>query len=98
MAQAAFTHRSDAGAVECLQEKIFHEKVFVCEDAHFQHLAGADVAALARALPHYQRLRRLQLSDFDCSPEEAQAICEAGSAFLHFRLSECAVVSVHTPS
>ena len=61
MAQAAFTHRSDAGAVLRLHKKIFHD----CEEAVFQHLAKAGFAALALALPHY------------CSPEEAEAICQA---------------------
>ena len=78
MAQAAFTHRPDAHAVVRLHEKTFHERVSVCEEAVFQHLAKADFAALARALPHYQRLRRLQLCDFNCSQEDAQAICQAG--------------------
>ncbi|CAE7227928.1 NLRC3 [Symbiodinium natans] len=77
MAQAAFTHRSDALAVFHLQKKIFFQKVSVCEESELEHLPKAEVAALARALPEYQSLRSLRLHRFDCGPAEAKAFCQA---------------------
>ena len=78
MASAKFTHRADAGSVQFLQAKIYHQKVSVCEEAVLEHLPAAEVTKLAAALPHYKQLRTLRLRNFECSPDEAKALGEAG--------------------
>ena len=52
MASAKFTHRTDAGSVQFLQAKIYHQKVSVCEEAVLDHLPASEVTKLAAALPH----------------------------------------------
>ena len=78
MASAKFTHRADAGSVQFLQAKIYHQKVSVCQEAVLEHLPAAEVTKLAAALPHYQQLRTLRVRNFECGPHEAKALGEAG--------------------
>ena len=78
MSKAKFTHRADAGSVQFLQAKIYHQKVSACQEAVFEHLPTAEVAKLAAALPHYKQLRTLCLWNFDCGVDEAEALGEAG--------------------
>ena len=51
MEAAVFTHRSDAESVIRLQEKIFFEKVTVCEHLELEGLPAQEMLALAHALP-----------------------------------------------
>ena len=57
MTNSEFTHRNDAPQVIKLQEKIFREKVTVCEEVQFENLPRGEVEQLAKALPFYQRLK-----------------------------------------
>ena len=79
MANSKFTHRHDAPQVIKLQEKIFHEKVTVCEEVHFENLPEGEVMQLAKSLPFYHRLRILQLLNFEANEREAHALGEAGT-------------------
>ena len=80
MAQAKFTHRSDADAVLQLQARIFYEKVSSCETAVLSYLPKTEVATLARALPHYRQLRVLRLIEIDCGPAEGEALGQVGTS------------------
>ena len=77
MRNSEFTHRNDAPQVIKLQEKIFFAKVTVCEEVQFENLAEGEVGQLAKALPFYQRLRLLQLFNFDASEQESNELGEA---------------------
>ena len=77
MANSEFTHRNDAPQVIKLQDKIFREKVTVCEEVQFENLAQGEVEQLAKALPFYQQLRRLHLFYFDAKERECHELGEA---------------------
>ena len=72
MEKSAFTHRDDAKIVIELQEKIFEEKVAVCEDLVLKDLPGEEILALADALPLYKSLKTLKIVNFDCTEDEAE--------------------------
>ena len=90
MEEAAFTHRSDAGQVVHLQEKIFREKVTQCQDLVLEGLPASEILALARALPHFENLKSLKVTNFRCGEEEAKALGEAGD----FSISKLTTSSV----
>eukprot|EP00435_Cladocopium_sp_Y103_P048907 s133_g14.t1 len=78
METAEFTHRDeDLPIVIALQEKIFDEKVAVCEDLVLKGLPVQEIVALADALPLYRRLKTLKLDTFECNQEAADAFGEA---------------------
>ena len=80
MAQAKFTHRSDADAVLRLQERIFHEKVSSCEMAVLSYLPKQEVASLARVLSDYRRLRDLRLLSIKGGQAEGEALGRVGNS------------------
>ena len=77
MGQAKFTHRSDADAVIYLQQKIFREKVIECQHLVLEGLPAQEILALARALPHYENLKSLTVTRFQCGEEEATSLGKA---------------------
>ena len=77
MAEAVFTHRSDAESVVCLQEKIFFQKVTACEHLELEGLPADQMVALAHALPLYRNLKSLKLKTFRCSEGEVEALAKA---------------------
>eukprot|EP00435_Cladocopium_sp_Y103_P070859 s202_g36.t1 len=78
MEGAEFTHRDhDLPIVIALQEKIFEEKVAVCEHLVLKGLPAQEILALADALPLYRSLKSLKLDTFECSEEAAEAFGKA---------------------
>ncbi|CAL1167424.1 unnamed protein product [Cladocopium goreaui] len=78
MKRAKFTHRDkDLPIVVELQEKIFDEKVAVCEHLVLKGLPEQEIVALAEALPLYRSLKTLKLDIFECSEEAAEAFGKA---------------------
>jgi len=77
MEKAVFTHRSDAESVIRLQEKIFFEKVTVCEHLELEGLPAQEMLALAHALPLYKNLKSLKLKTFRCDEEQVEALAKA---------------------
>ena len=78
MTRAKFTHRDkDLPIVVELQEKIFDEKVAVCEHLVLKGLPEQEIFALAEALPLYRSLKTLKLDIFECSEEAAEAFGKA---------------------
>ena len=77
MEKAVFSHRSDAESVIRLQEKIFIEKVTVCEHLELEGLPTDQVLALADALPLYKKLKSLKLKTFRCDEEQVEALAKA---------------------
>eukprot|EP00434_Breviolum_minutum_P013040 symbB.v1.2.011488.t1/scaffold768.1/size164025/1 len=77
MTNAAFTHRSDADSVIYLQNKVFHEKVEVCQVAVLQNLPKGEINTFAEALPHYKQLQVLKLLNFQCTSEGATNFAQA---------------------
>ena len=77
MAEAVFTHRSDAESVIRLQEKIFFQKVTACEHLELEGLPADQMVALAHALPLYRNLKSLKLKTFRCSEGEVEALAKA---------------------
>ena len=77
MEAAVFTHRSDAESVIRLQEKIFFEKVTVCEHLELKGLPAQEMLALAHALPLYNNLKSLRLRTFRCDEEQVKALAKA---------------------
>ncbi|CAL1134671.1 unnamed protein product, partial [Cladocopium goreaui] len=78
MKRAKFTHRDkDLPIVVELQEKIFDEKVAVCEHLVLKGLPEHEIFALAEALPLYRSLKTLKLDIFECSEEAAEAFGKA---------------------
>ena len=78
MKRAKFTHRDkDLPIVVELQEKIFDEKVAVCEHLVLKGLPEQEIFALAEALPLYRSLKTLKLDIFECSEEAAEAFGKA---------------------
>ena len=78
MTRAKFTHRDkDLPIVVELQEKIFDEKVAVCEHLVLKGLPEQEISALAGALPLYRSLKTLKIDTFECSEEAAEAFGKA---------------------
>ena len=78
MESAEFTHRDeDLPIVIALQEKIFDEKVAVCEHLVLKGLPEQEISALAGALPLYRSLKTLKIDTFECSEEAAEAFGKA---------------------
>ena len=66
MESSKFTHRSDAPAVIHLQEKIYFEKVTVCEELILEGLPRTEVAALAATLPDFKNLKTMKAPLITC--------------------------------
>ena len=78
MESAEFTHRDeDMPIVISLQQKIFEEKVAVCESLVLKGLPVQELFALADALPLYKSLKTLKLDDFECNEEAAEVFGKA---------------------
>ena len=77
MAEAVFTHRSDAESVIRLQEKIFFQKVTACEHLELEGLPADQMLALAHALPLYRNLKSMVLETFRCSEKDVEALAKA---------------------
>eukprot|EP00438_Fugacium_kawagutii_P036179 Skav232966 [mRNA] locus=scaffold1735:124190:143444:- [translate_table: standard] len=77
MKHSKFTHKSDSTTVISLQAKVFKEKVSACESLVLEGIPPAQMVALADVLPFYKCLKRLKLSNFECSEEEAMAFGKA---------------------
>ena len=78
MHSAAFTHRSDAGAVIDLQEKIFLEKVTKRRKLKVEGISLQQMQALTQSLRHFEQLESITINDFRCGDNEARAFVEAG--------------------
>ena len=78
MDSAAFTHRSDAGAVIELQKKVFLEKVTRRQKLKLEGVSLDQMQALTQSLPHFKQLKRITVIDFECGVNEAKAFVEAG--------------------
>ena len=77
MHSAAFTHRSDAGAVIELQKKVFLEKVTRRRKLKLEGVSRDQMQVLAQSLRHFKQLWSITVIDFRCSPDEAKAFVEA---------------------
>ena len=66
MEKSKFTHRSDAPAVIELQEKIYFEKVTVCEELILEGLPRTEVAALAATLPDFKNVKTMKAPLITC--------------------------------
>ena len=77
MAEAKFTHRSDAESVIRLQENIFLQKVTACEHLELEGLPADQMLALADALPLYRNLKSLKLKTFRCSEKDVEVLAKA---------------------
>ena len=66
MEKSKFTHRSDAPAVIHLQEKIYFEKVTVCEELILEGLPRTEIAALAATLPDFKNLKTMKAPLITC--------------------------------
>ena len=78
MHSAAFTHRSDAGAVIDLQKKIFLEKVTKRRKLKVEGISLQQMQALTQSLRHFEQLESITINDFRCGDNEARAFVEAG--------------------
>ena len=78
MHSAAFTHRSDAGAVIDLQKKVFLEKVTKRRKLKVEGISLQHMQALVQSLRHFKQLKSITLIDFRCGENEARAFAEAG--------------------
>eukprot|EP00434_Breviolum_minutum_P035298 symbB.v1.2.031237.t2/scaffold3603.1/size59761/3 len=77
MHSAAFTHRSDAGAVIDLQEKVFREKVTKRRKLKVEGVSLQQMQALTQSLRHFEQLKSITINDFRCGDNEARAFVEA---------------------
>ena len=68
-----FTHRSDLEPVLQLQAKVFYEKAAEAALLSLGELPEAQVQVLARALPHYERLERVEVDNSELAGEALQA-------------------------
>ena len=75
MESSKFTHRSDALAVIQLQEKIYFEKVTVCEELILEGLPGTEIAALAATLPDLKNLKTIQAPLITCPADVHAIVC-----------------------
>ena len=78
MHSAAFTHRSDAGAVIDLQKKVFLEKVTKRRKLKVEGISLQQMQALTQSLRHFKQLKSITINDFRCGDNEARAFVEAG--------------------
>ena len=78
MHSAAFTHRSDAGAVIDLQEKVFLEKATKRRRLKVEGISLQQMQALTQSLRHFEQLESITINDFRCGENEARAFVEAG--------------------
>ena len=78
MHSAAFTHRSDAGAVIDLQKKIFLEKVTKRRKLKVEGISLQQMQALTQSLRHFEQLESITINDLRCGDNEARAFVEAG--------------------
>ena len=78
MHSAAFTHRSDAGAVIELQKKVFLEKVTRRRKLKLESVSLNQMQALTQSLRHFKQLKSITVIDFRCGEKEAKAFVEAG--------------------
>ncbi|CAE7590111.1 Nlrc3 [Symbiodinium natans] len=72
-----FTHRSDLEPVLQLQAKVFYEKAAEAALLSLGELPEAQVQVLARALPHYERLERVEVDNSELAGEALQALVRA---------------------
>jgi len=77
MHSAAFTHRSDEGAVIDLQKKVFLEKVTKRRKLKVEGISLQQMQALAQSLRHFEQLESITINDFRCGDSEARAFVEA---------------------
>jgi len=77
MHSAAFTHRSDAGAVIDLQKKVFLEKVTRRRKLKVEGISLQQMQALTQSLRHFEQLNSITLNDFRCGNNEATSFVEA---------------------
>jgi len=77
MHSAAFTHRSDAGAVIDLQKKVFLEKVTKRRKLKVEGISLQQMQALTQSLRHFEQLESITIRDFRCGDNEARAFVEA---------------------
>eukprot|EP00434_Breviolum_minutum_P016480 symbB.v1.2.014527.t1/scaffold1031.1/size143042/2 len=77
MHSAAFTHRSDEGAVIELQKKVFLEKVTRRRKLKAEGVSLEQMRALTESLKHFKELNCITLNDFRVGPNEAKAFVEA---------------------
>ena len=84
MHSAAFTHRSDAGAVIELQKKVFLEKVTRRQKLKLEGVSLDQMRALAQSLRHFKQLKSITVIDFRCGENEAKEFVEARFLLSHF--------------
>ena len=77
MHSAAFTHRSDAGAVIDLQKKVFLEKVTKRRKLKVEGISLQQMQALTQSLRYFEELESITINDFRCGDKEARAFVEA---------------------
>ena len=82
MAQSVFTHRVDCESVIELQKKIFFTKVTICEQLKLKDLTKDDVDELVASLPHYRRLKVLEIYEFTADKDQIVAFAQADPPFM----------------
>lgn len=84
LCQLKFTHRSDASAVQELQEKVFREKTGRTTKLRFDKLPPEQVHILCSALQHYPKLEMITISRTKLQPTGVAAVlrCRAVLAVL----------------
>ena len=95
MHSAAFTHRSDAGAVIDLQKKVFLEKVTRRRKLKVEGISLQQMQALTQSLRHFEQLNSITLNDFRCGNNEATSFVEAGFLLAAARGESLWVCSIH---
>jgi len=78
MRRVAFTHRSDAEAVQKLHRDVYYEKVPACEEAVLTNLPEGELGRLAKALKDYRKLKVLRLRNVEVGEAEAEEFCKVG--------------------
>jgi len=78
MHSAAFTHRSDEGAVINLQKKVFLEKVTRRRKLKVEGISLQQMQVLVQSLRHFKQLESITIKDFRCGDNEARTFVEAG--------------------
>ncbi|CAE7295795.1 NLRC3, partial [Symbiodinium sp. KB8] len=76
MRRVAFTHRSDAEAVQKLHRDVYYEKVPACEEAVLTNLPEGELGRLAKALKDYRKLKVLRLRNVEVGEAEAEEFCK----------------------
>ena len=95
MHSAAFTHRSDAGAVIDLQKKVFLEKVTRRRKLKVERISLQQMQALTQSLRHFKQLKSITINDFRCGDNEARAFVEAGFLLAASRGESMWVCTIH---